>query len=173
MHSRATCEVHICATGSYRPFCSLSSWSFWSLHMRSFGLPSDDPGKAALMIMVSKMLAVRRSLRGTEWDGAYLDHFVELMSRLDARRHGFGAADLGSIQAAWAETGKAGRARLVGPVASWRRCRMDASGMWTETPAPHTGVRTLTSKLRCSTRKNRARRTSGRQMHWTRIWLVD
>lgn len=60
------------------------------------------------MIMVSKMLAVRRSLRGTEWDGAYLDHFVELMSRLDARRHGFGAADLGSIQAAWAETGKAG-----------------------------------------------------------------
>ena len=58
------------------------------------------------MIMISKLLAVRRSLRGTEWDGAYLDHFVEVMSRLDARRHGFGAADLGAIEAAWAETDK-------------------------------------------------------------------
>ena len=59
------------------------------------------------MIMFSKLLSVRRSLRGSEWDGAYLDHFVEVMSRLDARRHGFGAADLGAIQAAWAETDKA------------------------------------------------------------------
>ena len=59
------------------------------------------------MIMVSKLLVARRSLRDTEWDGAYLDHFVEVISRLDARRHGFGAADLGAIQAAWTDTDKA------------------------------------------------------------------
>lgn len=51
------------------------------------------------MTMVSKLLAVRRSLRGTEWDGTYLDHFVQVISRLDARQHGFGAADLGAIAA--------------------------------------------------------------------------
>jgi len=57
--------------------------------------------------MVSKLLVARRSLRDTEWDGAYLDHFVEVISRLDARRHGFGAGDLGAINAAWAGTDEA------------------------------------------------------------------
>lgn len=54
------------------------------------------------MIMVSKLLAARRRLRGTEWDGSYLDHFVQTITRLDARRHGFGGADLSAIEAAWA-----------------------------------------------------------------------
>jgi hypothetical protein len=133
--------------------------------------------------MVSKMLAVRRSLRGTEWDGAYLDHFVELMSRLDARRHGFGAADLGSIQAAWAETGQAGTGKAGtgkagtgkagwagGFVATLQDGRVghvdgDASAAhWSKDAHIEASL---------STRKSRARRTSGRQMHWTGIWLVD
>ena len=29
-------------------------------------------------IVVGKLLAVRRSLRGTEWDGTHLDHFVQV-----------------------------------------------------------------------------------------------
>ena len=53
------------------------------------------------MIMAGRMLSARRSLRDTPWNGAFLDHFVEMLYRLDARQHGFGAADIVSIEAAW------------------------------------------------------------------------
>src|SRR5579872_3088487 len=59
--------------------------------------PSSKTDTAAL-------LAARRALRGTADDGAYLDHFVQLLCRLDAARHGFGADDLGTVEAAWVST---------------------------------------------------------------------
>jgi len=46
------------------------------------------------------LIEVRRSLRGTEWDGAALDHFVQILCRLDAGRHGFAVADLGAVEGA-------------------------------------------------------------------------
>ena len=48
-----------------------------------------------------KLLAARRALRGTEWDGSDLDHFVQVLCRLDADRHGFGALDLLAVEDAW------------------------------------------------------------------------
>lgn len=42
-------------------------------------------------------------LRDTEWDGTHLDHFMQMLCRLNARHHGFGAADILSIEAAWDE----------------------------------------------------------------------
>jgi hypothetical protein len=53
------------------------------------------------MIMAGRMLTARRSLRDTPWNGAFLDHFMQMLYRLDARQHGFGAADIASIEAAW------------------------------------------------------------------------
>lgn len=47
------------------------------------------------------LLAARRSLRGTDEDGACLDHFVQLLCRLDTARHGFGVDDLAVVEAAW------------------------------------------------------------------------
>jgi hypothetical protein len=58
-------------------------------------------------IMAEKLLAARRSLRGTEWDGAYLDHFVQILCRLDAGRHGFAVDDLAAIEGAWADADEA------------------------------------------------------------------
>ena len=52
-------------------------------------------------IVAGRLLAARRTLRGTEWDGADLDHFVQALCRLDADRHGFGASDLLVVEAAW------------------------------------------------------------------------
>lgn len=60
------------------------------------------------MIMTSKLLAARRSLRSTEWDGADLDHWIQIMCRLDARVHGFGAADVRDVECAWSEAHPAG-----------------------------------------------------------------
>jgi hypothetical protein len=51
------------------------------------------------------LLAARRSLRGSDDDGTYLDHFVQVLCRLDAAQHGFGAGDVAAVEAAWvAET---------------------------------------------------------------------
>lgn len=52
-------------------------------------------------IVAGKLLAARRALRGTEWDGSDLDHFVQVLCRLHAERHGFGAIDLLAVEAAW------------------------------------------------------------------------
>ena len=51
--------------------------------------------------VAGRLLAARRALRGTEWDGADLDHFVQVLCRLDADRHGFGAIDMLAVEAAW------------------------------------------------------------------------
>jgi len=56
-----------------------------------------DPSEA----VTGRLLAARRSLRGTEWDGAYLDHFVQVLCRLDVDRHGFAVEDLLAIEGAW------------------------------------------------------------------------
>jgi len=48
-----------------------------------------------------KILAARRALRRTDWDGSDLDHFVQVLCRLDAGRHGFGALDLLAVEGAW------------------------------------------------------------------------
>jgi hypothetical protein len=47
------------------------------------------------------LLAARRSLRGSDDDGTHLDHFVQVLCRLDAARHGFAVADLAAVEAAW------------------------------------------------------------------------
>ena len=51
--------------------------------------------------VAGKLLAARRALRGTDWDGGDLDHFVQVLCRLDTGRHGFGAIDLLAVEAAW------------------------------------------------------------------------
>lgn len=65
-------------------------------------------------IVAAKLLAARRALRGTEWDGTDLDHFVQILCRLDAGRHGFGAIDLLAVESAWiAAAGEAWSGGLV------------------------------------------------------------
>jgi hypothetical protein len=74
-----------------------------------------------------KLLAARRALRGTEWDGSDLDHFVQVLCRLDADRHGFGALDLLAVEAAWiGATGEAWSGGLVARLKNGRRVHVDA-----------------------------------------------
>jgi hypothetical protein len=88
------------------------------------------------MIMFSKLLAARRSLRGTEGDSADLDQMVQVIWRLDARRHGFGGADLAAIESAWIasdETGWSGG--FVALLADGRRASVGGravAGQWEE-----------------------------------------
>ena len=73
-----------------------------------------------------RLLSVRRSLRGTEWDGSYLDHFVQVLCRLDARRHGFAVADLLAIEGAWvSEEGEAWSGGFVARLRDGRRGHVD------------------------------------------------
>src|SRR5689334_6748420 len=51
--------------------------------------------------VAARLLAARRALRGTDWDGSDLDHFVQVLCRLDGDRHGFDALDLLAVEAAW------------------------------------------------------------------------
>jgi hypothetical protein len=51
--------------------------------------------------MAGKILAARRELRHTEWDGSDLDHFVQVLCRLETDRHGFGVLDLLAVEGAW------------------------------------------------------------------------
>lgn len=51
--------------------------------------------------IAARLLKARRALRGTEWDGSDLDHFVQVLCRLDGGRHGFDALDLLAVEAAW------------------------------------------------------------------------
>lgn len=76
--------------------------------------------------VAGRLLAARRSMRGTEWDGTDLDHFVQVLCRLDSDRHGFGALDLLAIEDAWVgargETWKGG---LVALLMNGRRAHVD------------------------------------------------
>lgn len=51
--------------------------------------------------VAGKILAARRTLRRTDWDGSDLDQFVQVLCRLNAERHGFDALDLHDVEAAW------------------------------------------------------------------------
>jgi hypothetical protein len=72
------------------------------------------------------LLAARRSLRGTQWDGVCLDHFVQLLCRLDAERHGFAVDDLQAIETAWVgEAGEAWSGGFVARLKDGRRAHAD------------------------------------------------
>ena len=82
------------------------------------------------------LLAARRSLRGTDEDGAYLDHFVQVLCRLDAARHGFRADDLAAVEAAWiSEAGESWSGGFVARLKDGRRIHVDGragSSHWSE-----------------------------------------
>ena len=65
--------------------------------------------------LAAQLLAARRSLRGSDLDSADLDHFVQVLCRIEVDRHGFAAADLIAIERAW--VGAAGEAWSGGFVA--------------------------------------------------------
>jgi hypothetical protein len=72
------------------------------------------------------LLAARRTLRGTDDDGAYLDHFVQLLCRLDAARHGFDVGDLAVVEAAWVSAaGESWAGGLVARLKDGRRIHAD------------------------------------------------
>lgn len=66
---------------------------------------------ASDQIVPGRLLAARCTLRGTEWGGTALDHFVQVPCRLDVDRHGFGAGDLLAVKAAWIGRRAVGRLR--------------------------------------------------------------
>lgn len=73
-----------------------------------------------------KLLAARRALRGTAWDGGDLDHFVQVLIRLDADRHGFDALDLLAVEDAWVgAAGEAWAGGLVARLNDGRRVHID------------------------------------------------
>jgi hypothetical protein len=77
-------------------------------------------------IVAATILAARRALRGTEWDGGDLDHFVQVLCRLDADRHGFGALDLVSVEGAWiSAAGEAWSGGFVARLKDGRRVHVD------------------------------------------------
>lgn len=76
--------------------------------------------------VASKLLAARRALRGTQWDGSDLDHFVQVLCRLDADRHGFGALDLLAVEDAWVgAAGEEWTGGLVARLKDGRRAHVD------------------------------------------------
>ena len=76
--------------------------------------------------MTGKLLAARRALRRTDWDGSDLDHFVQVLCRLDAGRHGFGAPDLLAVEGAWIGTpGEAWSGGFVARLKDGRRAHVD------------------------------------------------
>jgi hypothetical protein len=82
------------------------------------------------------LLAARRTLRGTDEDGSYLDHFVQVLCRLDTARHGFQADDLAVIEAAWiSEAGESWSGGFVARLQDGRRVHADGragSSHWSE-----------------------------------------
>jgi hypothetical protein len=77
-------------------------------------------------IMADKILAARRALRRTDWDGSDLDHFVQVLCRLDADRHGFGALDLLAVEGAWIDAaGETWSGGFVARLKNGRRAHVD------------------------------------------------
>ncbi len=95
-------------------------------------------------VAIGKLLVARRSMRGTKWDGAHLDHFVQVLCRLDCSRHGFGVDDLDTIEKAW--IGQADDTWCGGVVArlkDGRRAHVDGRAgrsHWAEDSAIETGL---------------------------------
>ena len=76
--------------------------------------------------VTGRLLAAHRAMRGTEWDSRDLDHFVQVPSRLDAERHGFGALDvLTTEDARVGRTGEDLNGGLVAPLLDARRAHVD------------------------------------------------
>jgi hypothetical protein len=76
--------------------------------------------------VAARLLAARRVLRGTEWDSSDLDHFVQVLCRLDADRHGFGALDVLAVEDAWIDAaGEAWTGGLVALLMDGRRAHVD------------------------------------------------
>ena len=76
--------------------------------------------------MAARLLAARRALRDSEWDGSDLDHFVQVLCRLDADRHGFGALDLLAVEDAWVgAAGETWTGGLVARLTDGRRTHVD------------------------------------------------
>ena len=87
-------------------------------------------------IMTGKILAARRALRRTDWDGSDLDHFVQVLCRLDAVRHGFGALDLLAVEGAWIDAASATwSGGFVARLKDGRRAHVDGragSSQWSD-----------------------------------------
>jgi len=75
-------------------------------------------------------------LRGTDEDGPILDHFVQVLRRLDAARHGFVADDLAAMEAAWIGNAGAGwSGGFVARLRDGRRIHVDGragASHWSE-----------------------------------------
>jgi hypothetical protein len=93
-------------------------------------MPPPSATSAALL------LAARRALRRTDGDGAYLDHFVQMLCRLDGARHGFTANDLAAIEAAWiGDAGAGWSGGFVARLKDGRRAHVDGragAAHWSE-----------------------------------------
>jgi hypothetical protein len=90
------------------------------------------------------LLAARRAVRGSAGDDASLDHFVQVLCRLDAGRHGFGADDLAAVEAAWViETDESWSGGLVARLKDGRRIHADGragASHWSEDADIEAGV---------------------------------
>jgi hypothetical protein len=86
--------------------------------------------------IAARLLAARRALRGTQWDGSDLDHFVQVLCRLDGGRHGFDALDLLAVEAAWlGAPGETWSGGLVARLRDGKRVHVDGcagSTHWSE-----------------------------------------
>lgn len=86
--------------------------------------------------VAGKLLAARRALRSTEWDGIDLDHFVQVLCRLDGDRHGFGALDVVAVDAAWrVADGDNWSGGLIARLKDGKRAQIDGragSSQWSE-----------------------------------------
>ena len=120
--------------------------------------------------VTGKILAARRALRRTDWDGSDLDHFVQVLCRLDADRHGFGALDLLAVEGAWiGAAGEAWSGGFVARLKDGRRAHVDGRA------GPRIGpTRIPTSRPACSKAASSipssARGTAGRAMPGTTRW---
>jgi hypothetical protein len=76
--------------------------------------------------VAGKLLVARRAMRGTDRDGSDLDHFVQVLCRLEAGRHGFGAFDLLAVESAWIDSaGDAWSGGFVARLKDRRRIHVD------------------------------------------------
>ena len=84
----------------------------------------------------ARLLAARRALRSTEWDGSDLDQFVQVLCRLDGDRDGFGALDLVAVEAAWRDAdGDSWSGGLIARLKDGRRVYADGragSSHWSD-----------------------------------------
>ena len=127
---------------------------------------------ASSEVVTGKLMTARRSLRGTEWDGTYLDHFVQVLCRLDADRHGFAVEDLQAIEGAWVdESGEAWSDGFVARLKDGRRAHADGRtgrSHWSEDADIDAGLLDASEPIPSS-----ARAMAGRAILGTKPWCVS